>query len=354
MGFTIQNPLPTAQEVLEKFPLDAATIQDVARHRQEVKDIISGKDKRKLLIIGPCSAWRNEAVLEYAKKLKPLADKVEDRIKIVMRVYIQKPRTTVGWLGPVNQPDPFAEPDITSGIYYCREMMVEIAKLGLPIADEALFTHNDSYFVDLISWIAIGARSTEDQEHRIFASMIPHPVGLKNPTSGEIQKGVNSIVAAQYEHVFGFHGNQIKTHGNPHAHLILRGGNGEPNYDKASLQEAINCLQKAKVQNPAILVDVSHDNSICPNAKSKKPCKQPEIIEDVVNSMQSDEAINQHTKGFMVESFLKEGKQAIKAGMTLSDLEYGQSITDGCLGWEETATMAVSYTHLTLPTIYSV
>ena len=339
MGFTIQNTLPTAAEVLEKFPLDEATTQDVKRHQQEIKDIISGKDHRKLMIVGPCSAWRKEAVLEYAQKLKPLADKVEKEIKVVMRVYIQKPRTTVGWLGPINQPDPFAEPDLTAGTYYCREMMVEVAKLGLPIADEALFTHNDSYFVDLISWIAIGARSTEDQEHRIFASMIPHPVGLKNPTSGEIQKGVNSIVAAQYEHVFGFHGNQIKTHGNPHAHLILRGGNGQPNYSTPHLQEAIDCLKKSAVQNPAILVDVSHDNSICPQAKTKDPLKQPAIIKNVLMSMQSDPEIMKYTKGFMVESFLKSGKQGVKADMTIDDLEYGKSITDGCLDWDTTETM---------------
>lgn len=339
MGFTIQNSLPTAQEVLEKFPLDQDTIDDIARHRQEVKDIIAGKDNRKLLIIGPCSAWPSEAVYEYAQKLQPLAEKVKGTIKVVMRVYIQKPRTTIGWLGPINQPDPLAEANITSGIYYCRELMVKVAKLGLPIADEALFTHNDSYFVDLISWIAIGARSTEDQEHRIFASMIPHPVGLKNPTSGEIKKGVNSIVAAQYEHVFGFHGNQIRTHGNPHAHLILRGGNGQPNYSTTHLQEAIGHLKESRVKNPTIIIDVSHDNSICPQKKTKDPLKQPEIISNVLQSMQSDSEIMKYTKGFMVESFLKEGKQSIKNDLTAEDLEYGKSITDGCLGWGATEKM---------------
>jgi len=341
MGFTIQKSLPTATEILAKYPLSVGAMQDVKYHQQEIKDILSGKDDRKLLIIGPCSAWRDEAVLEYARKLKPLADKVQDQIKVVMRVYIQKPRTTIGWLGPINQPDPFVKADLTAGIEYCRQMMVAIAELGLPIADEALFTHNDSYFVDLISWIAIGARSTEDQEHRIFASMIPHPVGMKNPTSGEIKKGVNSIVAAQYSHVFSFHGDQIKTHGNPFAHLILRGGNGQANCDHASLKEAIGHLQAAKVKNPSIIVDISHDNSLCKIDKTKKPECQPEILLQVLNDMHSNPEIMQYVKGFMVESFLKAGKQNLKHVNDLSDLEYGQSITDGCLGWAETEAMVL-------------
>lgn len=341
MGFIIQKSLPTATEIISKFPLSNEAILSITKHREEIKDIISGKDDRKLLIIGPCSAWRKEAVLEYAAKLKPLAEQVKDELKIVMRVYIQKPRTTIGWLGPINQPDPFQEPDLEAGTLYCREMMVEVAELGLAIADEALFTHNDSYFVDLISWIAIGARSTEDQEHRIFASMISQPVGLKNPTSGEIKKGVNSIVAAQYEHVFGFHGNQIKTDGNEYAHLILRGGNGLPNYDKAHLLEAIDCLEQAKVKNPAIMVDVSHDNSIDPDTGQKDPLKQPKIIADIVANMKANPSIHHTVKGFMSESFLKEGKQGVKAGQTITDLEYGQSITDGCLGWDATEEMVL-------------
>lgn len=341
MGFTIQKPLPTATEILAKFPLDAATMQDVKRHQQEIKDILAGKDDRKILIVGPCSAWPEQEVLKYARQLKPLADKVQKQIKIVMRVYIQKPRTTIGWLGPINQPNPFGAPDLEAGISYCRQMMVEVSKLGLPIADEALFTHNDSYFVDLISWIAIGARSTEDQEHRIFASMISHPVGLKNPTSGEIDKGVNSIVAAQYEHVFSFHGNQIKTDGNPFAHLILRGGNGQPNCDKTGLLQAIDCLKKAQVSNPAIIVDLSHDNSICPESQAKDPLRQPEILQNLVADMQSDPDIMKYTKGFMVESFLEAGKQNIDGTQSAQQLNPGQSITDGCLGWEATESMVL-------------
>lgn len=339
MGFQVQKPLPTAAEILAQFPLDAATRTDVTQHQQEIKDILSGQDDRKLLIIGPCSAWPDEAVLDYAKRLKPLADKVSDTIKVVMRVYIQKPRTTIGWLGPINQPDPFAPSDLEEGIKYCRAMMVEVAKLGLPIADEALFTHNDSYFVDLISWIAIGARSTEDQEHRIFASMIDQPVGMKNTTSGDIKKGVNSIVAAQYEHVFSFHGNQIKTDGNPYAHLILRGGNGVPNCDHASLKEAVGHLQAAKVKNPAIIVDISHDNSLCRVDNVKKPECQPDILTQVTNDMDSDPEINKYVKGFMVESFLSEGKQNLKNAKNVADLKPGQSITDGCLSWEDTEKM---------------
>ena len=193
--------------------------QNVLCDRQEVKNIIEGKDERLIMIVGPCSAWPKKSVLEYAHRLMELNEKVKHVMKLVMRVYIQKPRTTKGWTGPVNQPDPFAYPDIEAGIKYVREMMIKVVEIGLPIADEALFTHNAKGFLELLTWVAIGARSAEDQEHRIFASAIDCAVGMKNPTHGSIEIGVNSVIAAQHPHVAVFDGYEVQTHGNSHAHL---------------------------------------------------------------------------------------------------------------------------------------
>ncbi len=332
MDYTIQKVLPHPKEVKEKLSLADDLKAQVAQDQQEIFDILEGKDDRKILIVGPCSAWPDEAVIEYAKKLKPIADKVKDKLKVVLRIYTQKPRTTIGWTGPLSQPDPFGEPDYEAGIYYCRKMMLDVLEIGLPIADEALFTHNDGYFVDLITWIAIGARSTEDQEHRIFASMIPHPVGMKNPTSGNIPIAINSIIAAQHPHVFALHGRQVKTSGNPHAHLILRGGNGTPNHDFENLKKATQLLKEKEIQNPSIIVDLSHDNSIDPQTGKKDPMLQPKILDDVLESMQKDPEIEKHVKGFMIESFLEDGNQPLKEG----ELKFGKSVTDGCLGFEKT------------------
>jgi len=339
MPYSVQKELPRAAVVLSKLPLNNELRARVQQDQAEIKAILEGKDDRKLMIIGPCSAWPSEAILDYAAQLKPTVDKVSDKLKIVLRVYLQKPRTTVGWLGPVNQSDPFKEPDLETGTLYCREMMIKAVELGYALADEALFTHNDSYFVDLLSWIAIGARSAEDQEHRIFASMIEHPVGLKNPTSGDLNIGVNSVIAAQHSHVFAFHGQQIKTDGNPYAHLILRGGNGTPNHDLATLQSATNKLKEKNLTNPSIIVDLSHDNSINPSTGKKDPSLQPQVLNEVLASMKSDPAVAQSVKGFMAESYLVEGKQDATACSSVDELTYGQSITDGCLGLEETITM---------------
>ena len=207
MNVTILRKLPPVEKIIKAFPLSKKAEKQIEQDRKEVKEILEGKDPRTLVIVGPCSAWPKEAVLEYAKKLKPLSDKLKKNLKIVMRVYIQKPRTTTGWTGPVNQPNPFKPSHIGEGAKYCREMMVKVVEMGLPIADEAVFTHNAKGFIELLSWVAIGARSTEDQEHRVFASSLDCAVGMKNPTSGSIEIGVNSVVAAQYPHVAVFDGN---------------------------------------------------------------------------------------------------------------------------------------------------
>ncbi len=336
MPFQVQKELPRAAVILEKMPLKPELQEQVKQDQAEIKAILEGQDNRKIMIIGPCSAWPEDAVLDFAAQLKPTVDKVNDKLKIVLRTYLQKPRTTIGWLGPLNQADPYAEADLEAGTIYCREMMIKAVEMGYALADEALFTHNDSYFVDLLSWIAIGARSAEDQEHRIFASMIEHPVGLKNPTSGDLKTAVNSVIAAQYPHVFAFQGQQIKTDGNPYAHLILRGGNGKPNHNEATLKEASKILIAKKINNPAIIVDLSHDNSIDPETGKKDPSLQEAVLTEVLTSMKNDSQINQSVKGFMAESFIMKGKQDASAVNNASELNYGQSITDGCLGIEET------------------
>lgn len=333
--FSIQKTLPTSDEILAKLPLAKDLAARVQQDRKEIEDILSGKDDRKILIVGPCSAWPDTAVVEYAEKLKPLADKVSDKLKVVMRVYLQKPRTTVGWLGAMNQVDPYKEPDIEEGIYYSREMMLKVLEIGLPMADEAVFTHNDGYVVDLLSWVAIGARSTEDQEHRIFASMIEIPVGMKNPTSGNIQIALNSLKAAQGSHVFAIHGQQIKTSGNPYAHLILRGGNKKANCGFEKLQSISEKYDAAGLENTAIVVDASHEN--CVDENGVKDCMlQPAVVMDVVDSMSKDQRIKKQVKGFMVESYLESGAQNVNNFSSAEELEYGKSITDGCLGWDET------------------
>lgn len=336
MSYQVQKMIPRVELVHEKLPLSDALKKQIENDRKDLLNILSGKDARKILIIGPCSAWPSEAVLEYAQKLKPIADRVADKLKIVLRVYVQKPRTTVGWVGPVNQVNPYELPNVAEGILYCREMMLKVLELGFPIADEAVYTHKKGYLTDLYSYLAIGARSTEDQEHRIFASLMNHPVGMKNPTSGDISTGVNSVIAAQFSHVFVIDGQQIKTSGNEGAHLILRGGNGKGNCEHKHLLKAHELLEVKKVKNPAVLVDISHDNSIDSDTGKKDPLLQSKILKEVVKDMKKDENIAKTVKGFMCESFLKTGSQNLNKFEKIEDLEYGKSITDGCIGFEET------------------
>lgn len=334
MNYKIIKKLPPLEEVAQRYPLTLKSVKKIAQDRQEIKDILSGKDDRLLIIVGPCSAWPNTAVLNYAEKLLALNEKVKDTLKIVMRVYIQKPRTTKGWTGPVNQPDPFNEPDIEAGINYTRDMMVKIIEMGLPIADEALFTHNAKAFLELLSWIAIGARSAEDQEHRVFASAIECAVGLKNPTHGSLSIAVNSIVAAQHTHVAAFDGYEVQTYGNPYAHLVLRGGNSVPNYSIKHLEEVQTNMLLHNIENPAIIVDLSHDNCII-NGK-KDPRMQPDVAWEILDSIQDKPNFKKLIKGFMLESFLKEGCQKLDtANPDQVDLD-GLSITDPCLSWEKT------------------
>lgn len=333
-NFTVIQKLPSIGEIIGKSPLSPEAQQRVFADREEIRRILDGRDDRLLLIVGPCSAWPSEAVLDFAKRLKALSDDVMDAIKIVMRVYIQKPRTIKGWLGPVNQPDPLAAPDIAKGAAYCRSMMVSAVEAGVPIADEAVFTHNAKGFAELLAWMAIGARSVEDQEHRIFASGTDCPVGMKNGTTGSIEVAVHGIVAAQHRHHAVFDGHQVETKGNKYAHLVLRGGASGPNYGVEHIEEAKALFEKHNVHNPAIIVDASHDN--CRFNGVKDPNRQAMVVREVMAVRAVNPDVRKLVKGFMVESFIKEGAQKVESlGAEALD-RGGLSITDPCMGWEET------------------
>ncbi len=332
-NFTVVRKLPDIDDIISRYPLSAAAEKKVLADRDEIRRILDGRDDRLLLIVGPCSAWPEPAVVEYARRLKKLSDEVEKKIKIVMRVYIQKPRTIKGWLGPVNQPEPLEAPDIPAGADYCRKMMTEVVEIGMPIADEAVFTHNGRGFAELLSWMAIGARSVEDQEHRIFASGTDCPVGMKNGTTGSIEVAVNGIVAAQHQHHAVWDGHQVETKGNKYAHLVLRGGSHGPNYGLEHIMEAGKLFEKHNVQNPAILVDASHDNSKV--AGTKDPNQQAAVIREVQALRAANADAKRLVKGFMAESFLKEGSQKIEGLKGEIDRD-GLSITDPCMGWDNT------------------
>jgi len=330
----IIKKLPTTEEIIQNFPLSEHACERIERDKQEVKDILAGKDNRLIVVVGPCSAWPFDAVIQYAEKLKQLSAEVEDKLKLILRVYIQKPRTTKGWTGPVNQPDLFAPADIEKGIAYARKLMVTVLEMGLPIADEALFTHNAKGFLELLSWVAVGARSAEDQEHRIFASAIDAAVGMKNPTSGAVDIGVNSVIAAQHPHIAVFHGNQVETHGNEFAHLVLRGGVDGPNYHIEHIMRAKKLMEDQKVKNPAIVIDASHDNCMIHGTKSLE--RQIQVVHEVVSNLHDFPELKHMVKGFLIESFIKPGNQKVD-GKEAQDIDMsGLSITDPCLGWEQT------------------
>lgn len=340
MNYIRIKKLPTIEEIIQLYPLSDAGHEKIMHDRREIKNILEGRDNRLLMIIGPCSAWPKDAVLEYAKRLIEVNEEVKHSLKIVMRMYIQKPRTTKGWTGPINQPDPYAEPDIEAGIHYVRDMMVKIVEMGLPIADECLFTHNARGFSELVSWFAIGARSSEDHEHRIFASAANCPVGMKNPTHGSIAIGINGVVAAQHSHTATIDRYAVQTCGNPHAHLVLRGCNQAPNYSLKYMEEVKNHMTAHQVKNPAVVIDVSHDNCLIDGKKNHR--LQPAIIFEVMQYLKNRPDLRKLMKGFMVESYLKEGNQKLEAyNASTIDLN-GLSVTDPCLDWEQTKALLLT------------
>ena len=322
--------LPTPAELKEQFPL-APNLKELKERRdKEIKDIFEGKDKRLLLVIGPCSADREDAVLDYMTRLAKVEEKVRDRIFIIPRVYTNKPRTKgTGYKGMLHQPDPHKTEDVLAGIIAIREMHTRVAReTGFTCAEEMLYPENHRYLSDLLSYVAVGARSVEDQLHRIVASGIGIPAGMKNPTGGDISVMMNSITAAQNPQNFVYRGWEVRTTGNPLAHAILRGyvdkfNNSMPNYHYEDLRSLLDAYEKTNLANPSVLVDCNHSNS------GKQYNEQIRIAKDVMHSCRVNPDIRDLVKGLMIESYLLDGCQKPE------DSEYGLSITDPCLGWEK-------------------
>ena len=323
------KPLISPALLIEELPLSDDLASQIRADRQAVVDIIHGRDKRLLVIVGPCSIHDPKAALEYADRLAVLAKKLQKKLMIVMRVYFEKPRTTVGWKGLINDPNLNDTYNINQGLRIARHLLLDIAAKGLPIAVEFLDTISPQYVADLVSWGAIGARTTESQVHRELASGLSMPIGFKNATSGDIDIALDAVKAASHPHSFLGVTSQglsaiVMTAGNHDAHIVLRGGKTGPNYDLASLQ-AITKAQEARGVKTGLIVDASHANS------QKDYKRQLEVLESVQESMKNHPELP--IAGVMIESHLKEGRQDLKPGQTLV---YGQSVTDACLGWEQT------------------
>lgn len=326
-----KRKLPIPKEIKEQYPLTTELSQIKARRDKEIADVFTGKSSKMVLIIGPCSADREDAVLEYCERLAKLQEAVSDKLVLIPRVYTNKPRTTGdGYKGLLHQPDPRKTSDMLEGVIAIRRLHTNVlANTGLPTADEMLYPDNYRYLSDLLSYVAVGARSVENQEHRLTSSGIDIPVGMKNPTSGDISVMLNSIMAAQHPHTFIYRGWEVDTTGNPLAHAILRGyvnkhGESMPNYHFEELERLYNAYTTKGLQNMALIVDANHANS------AKKYQEQPRICKEVLHSCRHSGEIKSMVKGFMIESYLEPGCQKIGDGV------YGKSITDPCLGWEDT------------------
>ncbi|MDD3484443.1 3-deoxy-7-phosphoheptulonate synthase [Azovibrio restrictus] len=326
------DPMPSPAELHARLPMSKAAARTVSNGRKALNAILDRKDPRLFVVVGPCSIHDPVAGLDYARRLKALADEVSDVLLIVMRVYFEKPRTTVGWKGYIN--DPFMDDSfqVDKGMEKARDFLLQVNEIGLPTGTEALDPNSPQYYGDLIAWTAIGARTTESQTHREMSSGLSTPVGFKNGTSGDLTVAINAILSASRPHSFlglDMDGRVtiVRTTGNPYGHVVLRGGDGKPNYDTVSIAMAEEALKKAKL--PAnLVVDCSHANSY------KKPEMQPLVMADVVSQVRAG---NQSIVGVMIESNIEAGNQPIPAD--LSQLKYGCSVTDGCVDWDTTEKM---------------
>ena len=334
MNMEFKRKLPIPMETKEMYPLTAEMAETVDKRIVELEAIFSGQSDKLLLIIGPCSADNEESVLDYISRLVPVQERVADKVFIVPRVYTNKPRTTgEGYKGLVHQPDPNAQPDMYRGIIATRKMhMRAVSETGFVCADEMLYPENYKYLDDLLGYNAVGARSVENQQHRLTASASGCPVGMKNPTSGDLTVMLNAIMAAQHEHDFIYRGWEGHSFGNLYAHAILRGyvnrqGITHPNYHYETLKYLSELYGKWDLQNPAVIVDCNHSNS------GKNPFEQPRILKEVLHSRRYDSDLNKLIKGFMIESYIEDGNQPVDGGV------YGKSITDACLGWEKSERM---------------
>ena len=330
--FKVINPIMSSDKIKEIIPVPADLARIKSDRDDQIKAIINGGDKRKVLIIGPCSADYEEAVCDYVSRLAKVADEVKDKLMIIPRIYTNKPRTKgEGYKGILHNPDPHKNvTDIQAGIIALRRMHLRaISESGLSSADEMLYPENHTYLDDLLSYVAVGARSSEDQQHRLVASGVDVPVGIKNPMHGSMSVTLNSIYAAQIPNEFKYQNNQVATQGNPYAHAILRGsvdifGNNKPNYHYEDVIRFGELYEEQGLKNPAIIIDTNHSNS------GKKPLEQIRIAHEVMTNMKYSEEIHQLVKGFLIESYIEDGCQKPSGNV------YGQSITDGCIGWEKT------------------
>lgn len=331
MNMLFERKLAIPMEVKEMYPLTGEMSQTVARRDAEIKAILSGKDDRLIMIVGPCSADNEDSVIDYISRLRVLQEEIKDRLYIIPRIYTNKPRTTGdGYKGILHQPDPEGKPDMFKGIVTIRELhMRAIKETGFSCADEMLYPENAKYIDDLLGYVAVGARSVENQQHRLTASGLDTPVGMKNPTSGDISVMMNSVTAAQHKHTFIYRGWEAHSQGNPYAHAILRGyvnkhGQSQPNYHYEDLLFLCNAYAERDLQNPGVIIDCNHANS------GKKPLEQIRIAKEVISSCRYNADIKKLVKGMMIESYIEDGAQKIGGGV------YGKSITDPCLGWEKT------------------
>ena len=330
MSFNFIQKLPVPAEIKEQFPMPEELKRVKADRDEEIRRIFMREDRRFLVIIGPCSADREDAVCDYIGRLAKLQEKVKDKLVLVPRIYTNKPRTTgEGYKGILHQPDPEKKPDLLAGVLAIRKLhMRAISESGLPPADEMLYPENFWYLADVLSYVAVGARSVENQQHRLTASGIDVPVGMKNPTSGDLSVMMNSVTAGQHGHSFIFRGWEVHTGGNELVHTILRGatnkhGQNIPNYHYEDLIRLVEMYQKKEYKNPACIVDANHSNS------GKQYKEQIRIVKEVLHSCRHSQDVDQLIKGVMIESYIEEGCQKI------GDHIYGKSITDPCLGWED-------------------
>lgn len=331
MSFNYKSLLPTPAQIKAEFPLTPECVELKAARDKEVADVITGKSKKFLVIIGPCSADREDAVCEYMSRLAKVNEQVKDKLVIVPRVYTNKPRTTGGgYKGMLHQPDPEKKPNMYEGLVAIRKLHMRVIKdYGFTTADEMLYPENYSYLSDVLSYVAIGARSVENQQHRLVSSGMDVPAGMKNPTSGDLGVMLNAVYAAQHGHDFIYRTWEVETKGNPLAHTILRGavskhGQCLPNYHYEDLELLYSLYQERELLNPACIVDANHSNS------NKRYMEQIRIVKEVLHSRRHSEEIHNFIKGVMVESYLEPGSQKIGEHI------YGKSITDPCLGWDDT------------------
>ena len=332
MGMKINTELPLPAYLKAKYPLPEELVKLKAERDEEIRSIFEGKSDKFVVIVGPCSADREDSVCEYVDRLAKVNEKVSDRLMIIPRIYTNKPRTTgEGYKGMLHQPDPDQAPNLLEGIIAIRKMHIRAMKeSGLTAADEMLYPENRSYLDDILSYEAIGARSVENQQHRLTASAMDIPVGMKNPTSGDFSVMLNSVVAAQSSHSFIYRGMDVTTEGNDLAHVILRGGVDKygtciPNYHYEDLIRLLDMYRQRELKNPAAIIDANHSNS------NKQFKEQIRIVSEVLHSRNYNSELKKLIKGVMIESYLEEGCQKIEENRI-----YGKSITDPCLGWDDT------------------